>query len=161
MEAALWLRDAGASDLLPKRQQDAARKFSPYRYGHALWTYLAERFGDQVIPAVLTAKPSTSLPRRIRAATGVALDPLYADWRTEAQRRYASEPRSAAARPLLRDRSRGRLFLGPSLSPDGRTAIFFSEKDRLSLDLFVADTESGAITRKLATTAAAARFESL
>jgi hypothetical protein len=161
METALWLRDAVASDLLPKRQQDAARKFSPYRYGHALWTYLAERFGDQVIPAVLTAKPSTSLPRRIRAATGVELDRLYADWRAEAQRRYASEPRSAAARPLLRDRSRGRLFLGPSLSPDGRTAIFFSEKDRLSLDLFVADTESGAITRKLATTAAAARFESL
>ena len=29
--------------------------------------------------------------------------------------------------------------LGPSLSPDGKQAVFFSERDRLSLDLFLAD----------------------
>ena len=51
--------------------------------------------------------------------------------------------------------------LGPALSPNGRDAVFFSERDRLSLDLFLADTTTGAITRKLATTTATARFESL
>ena len=51
--------------------------------------------------------------------------------------------------------------LGPSLSPDGRRAVFFSERDRLSLDLFLADVKEGRVIRKLATTAASARFDSL
>ena len=51
--------------------------------------------------------------------------------------------------------------LGPALSPDGRQAVFFSERDRLSLDLFLADVATGRIVRKLATTAASARFDSL
>ena len=51
--------------------------------------------------------------------------------------------------------------LGPALSPDGRQAVFFSERDRLSLDLFLADVTTGRIVRKLATTTASARFDSL
>ena len=51
--------------------------------------------------------------------------------------------------------------LGPSLSPDGKRAVFFSERDRLSLDLFLADVKGGQVIRKLATTAASARFDSL
>ena len=51
--------------------------------------------------------------------------------------------------------------LGPSLSPDGTQAVFFSERDRLSLDLFLADVDSGRVIRKLATTAASAKFDSL
>ena len=51
--------------------------------------------------------------------------------------------------------------LGPSLSPDGAQAVFFSERDRLSLDLFLADVRTGRVVRKLATTAASARFDSL
>lgn len=163
-ETAMWLRDAVRSDLLPSRQQEAARTFSPYRYGHAFWAYLAGRFGDRVIGDVLKARGAGALPRRILQVTGIGLDELFADWRTAAYVRYGSHlgpVRSHDASPLLRDRRTGRLFLGPSLSPDGRRAIFFSEKDRLSLDLFLADTATGAVTRKLATTAAAARFESL
>ncbi len=51
--------------------------------------------------------------------------------------------------------------LGPSLSPDGTQAVFFSERDRLSLDLFLADVATGRVIRKLATTAASAKFDSL
>jgi hypothetical protein len=55
----------------------------------------------------------------------------------------------------------GRVQLGPALSPDGRQAVFFSERDRLSLDLFLADVRTRRIIRKLATTTASARFDSL
>ena len=55
-ETAMWLRDAVASDLLPRRQHEAARELSPYRYGHALWAYLAGRFGDQVLGDVLKGR---------------------------------------------------------------------------------------------------------
>ena len=55
----------------------------------------------------------------------------------------------------------GRMQMGPAISPDGRQAVFFSERDRLSLDLFLADLDSGRVLRKLATTAATAEFDSL
>jgi hypothetical protein len=161
-EASMWLRDAVRSDLLPERQQDAGRKFSPYRYGHAFWAYLAGRFGDQVIPDILKARTSSALHKRILSVTGVELDELFDDWRKTAHERYRAEDGTTErAVALLTGKQDGRLYLGPSLSPDGRQAVFFSEKDRLSLDLFLADTTAGTITRKLATTAATARFESL
>ena len=163
-EAAMWLKDAVRFDLVPKRQQEAARKFSPYRYGHAFWAYLAGRFGDRLMADVLKAGRSASLDRRFRKVTGVDLNELFLDWRSAAYKQYAVQKdggQDQDTSPLLRGQSTGRLYLGPALKPDGREAIFFSEKDRLSLDLFLADTTNGAITRKLATTAATARFESL
>ena len=160
-ETSMWLRDAVRSDLLPRREQDAARKFSPYRYGHAMWAYLSGRFGDRVMADVLKDARSGSLPRRLRNVTGVDLQQLFDDWRSAANQHYGSSAVPAAAAPMLHERQSGRLYLGPSLSPDGRLAIFFSERDRLSLDLFVADTTTGKIQQKLATTAASARFESL
>jgi Tol biopolymer transport system component len=57
--------------------------------------------------------------------------------------------------------SRTGMQLAPSLSPDGKRAVFFSERDRLSLDLFLVDIKGGQVIRKLATTAASARFDSL
>jgi hypothetical protein len=164
VETAMWLRDAVAHDLLPERQDEAARKFSPYRYGHAMWTYMAGRFGDRVIPDILKARQAGTLPRRIKAATGLELDEVFVDWRQAAHELYGSgeQPaRSPRPSPLLSGISAGRLYLGPSISPDGSRAVFFSEKDRLSLELFLADTETGAVLRKLATTAASVRFESL
>ena len=95
---------------------------------------------------------------------GVELEQLFADWRAAAYETYATQPAAGPdddPSPLLREAKAGRMQLGPSLSPDGRAAVFFSERDRLSLDLFLADTTTGAITRKLATTTATARFESL
>jgi hypothetical protein len=162
-ETAMWLRDASIHDLLPDRQSQAAARFSPYRYGHAMWAYLAGRFGDRVIPRILKAKTAGALGRRITSATGLELDALYADFRAAAKEHYAAyRGRVATVNPApLQSTPSVRLSLGPSLSPDGRKVVFFSERDRLSLDLFLADAQTGAIVRKLATTAASARFESL
>src|SRR3954467_8435999 len=55
----------------------------------------------------------------------------------------------------------GRLNLAASLSPDGRRMIYFSERDQLSVDLFVADAHTGTVIRKLITTAANPAFDSL
>jgi Tol biopolymer transport system component len=164
VQTAAWLRDAVTYDLLPAREQDAARKFSPYRYGHAFWAYLAGRFGDQVIPALLKTRDPLSPAKRIKAITGVELEELYSDWRKAAYEQYHTDEEQADdVEPDARTftASGVRFYLGPSISPDGRRAVFFSERDRVSLDLFLADTSSGTITRKLATTAASARFESL
>jgi hypothetical protein len=164
IETAMWLKDAVRSELLPTRPRETERRFSPYRYGSAVWAYLADRFGERVIGDILKAERSGGLERRIQKVTGVEFAELFSDWRAAAHQRYRADPVPSDDRPgspLLRGADTGRLHLGPSLSPDGREAIFFSEKDRLSLDLFLADATTGSITRKLATTTASARFESL
>jgi hypothetical protein len=142
-EAAIWLRDAVEFGLLPDRPRDAAKEFSPYRYGSAMWAYIAGRFGEGVIGDVLKARQAGTLERRIGAVTGVEFDRLYADWRAAASDAYRPGPRANREHepfPLLRGRQAGRLHLGPSLSPNGKEAVFFSERYRLSLDLFLACT---------------------
>lgn len=163
-EAGMWLRDAVTTERLPRRERDAARQLSPYQYGHALWSYLARRFGDQVIERALKPGKRRKLRDRMRHATGVELDALFADWRQAAIADHGpdSERRVETATPRWAARgSFGRLQLGPAVSPDGRQAVFFSERDRLSLDLFLGDLVTGRIIRKLATTTASARFDSL
>jgi Tol biopolymer transport system component len=158
VESGLWLRDAVRTDRLPRKQSDAARQLSPYQYGHAFWSYLGNRFGDQVVEKAL--KPDKKHRRfadRMRYATGVDLDALHVEWRRSAFREFGA-PRGTD-RPVVW--SRKGMQLGPSLSPDGKRAVFFSERDRLSLDLFLADVKSGGVIRKLATTVASARFDSL
>ena len=158
-ESSLWLRDAALSERLPEKEGAAARELSPYLYGHAFWAYLGELFGDDVVmKALKPGKKKYRMKDRMKVATGETLDTLYADWRAAVQREYG-DPRAGTTR--LKPWSRDSMQLGPSLSPDGTKAVFFSERDRLSLDLFLADVPSGRVIRKLATTAASAKFDSL
>jgi Tol biopolymer transport system component len=157
--SSLWLRDAVLSDQLPATQSQAARELSPYLYGHAFWSYLGDRFGDQIIEKAL--KPDKKHRRvgdRIRFATGSELDQLFNDWRLAAGQTYGARADGAER---LKPWTRQHMQLGPSLSPDGKQAVFFSERDRLSIDLFLADVATGNVIRKLATTAASAKFDSL
>ena len=158
-ESSLWLRDAVLSDHLPVKQGAAARELSPYLFGHAFWSYLGGRFGDDVVERALKpGKKQRRLRDRMRYATGEDLDALYDAWRLEAGRVYGKPPGGWDRVKAWTDQH---MQLGPSLSPDGTQAVFFSERDRLSLDLFLADVSTGRVIRKLATTAASARFDSL
>jgi Tol biopolymer transport system component len=159
VDSSLWLRDAVLGDHLPKKHSDAAREFSPYLYGHAFWAYLGQRFGDDAVEKALKpGRKQRRLKDRILFATGVDLDTLYADWRTAMSREYGTRTNGAER---LKRWTGEHMQLGPSLSPDGTKAVFFSERDRLSLDLFLVDVASGQLIRKLATTAASAKFDSL
>ena len=51
--------------------------------------------------------------------------------------------------------------VSPSISPDGRHIVFFSSRDLFSIDLFLAETATGRIVRKLVDTALSQHFTSL
>ncbi|MGD8494982.1 MAG: BamA/TamA family outer membrane protein [Gemmatimonadales bacterium] len=66
------------------------------------------------------------------------------------------------ARELISERTTGgRINVSPSLSPDGSRVAFLSEKTRFSIEMFIADAETGEIRRKLTKTATDPHFESL
>lgn len=160
-QTAMWMRDAVASAALPSIQQLSSTRYFPYRWGAALWSYLAGRYGDDLPAKTLRAK--RDVKRRLEQITGLTLAQLTDDWHASMREKYRTVQTGAELpRPLISRRSGGgRLNLAASLSPDGRRIVFLSERDQFSIDLFLADARTGRISRKLLTTATNAEFESL
>jgi dipeptidyl aminopeptidase/acylaminoacyl peptidase len=159
---AMWLRDASAHRRLPTVEQLNQPRYSPYRYGQAFWTYFAGRYGDKVLARVLRSKVRDAV-RRLEEVSGVGRDQLTTDWHesvsADNQDRDARVISPTRLATFARDGAR--LHVAPSLSPDGRYLMFMSERDRLSLDLFLANGETGALIRKMVSTATDPHFDSL
>jgi Tol biopolymer transport system component len=157
-ESSLWLRDSVLSQRLPE-ELGGTREVSPYLFGHAFWSYLGGRFGDDIVEKALKpGRKQRRLKDRMRHATGEDLDALYREWREAVHREYAGAAEGRDRYPVW---SRDHMEIGPAVAPDGERVVFFSERDRVSLDLFLADVTTGKVIRKLATTAATAEFDSL
>ncbi len=158
-DSSMWVRDAVLSERLPKEMSGASRDLSPYMFGHAFWSYLGGRFGDEIVEKALKpGKKQRRLKDRIRYAMGEDLEVLYRDWRAAMHRDHGDAGEGRERYPVW---SRDSMEIGPAVAPGGDRAVFFSERDRLSLDLFLADLRTGKVIRKLATTAASAKFDSL
>src|SRR6267378_2198013 len=52
----MWLRDAAIHHRLPTLEQLDDPRYFPYRYGHALWSWLATKYGDAIIGQVLRSR---------------------------------------------------------------------------------------------------------
>jgi hypothetical protein len=163
---AMWMRDAGRGEKLPAIADLSSPRLFPYRYGAALWSYLAGRFGEDLLGKTL--RTGRGAVKRLEQATGVDAAQLSADWHASLRRPSRTEGHEDGtaerfeSRPLIsRERHGGRLNLGASLSPDGRRIVFLSERDQFSIDVFLADASTGEVARKLVTTATNAEYESL
>jgi len=167
-QTAMWLRDAVESDRLPTIKDLDNPRFFPYRYGHAFWAYVAGRWGDDMVLAVFDAAMRTGDPHgAIKAVLGVDPADFAAEWHAAIRKAYAgfleaSLPPSAFGRAIVdKDRGGGTLNIAPALSPDGRRVVYMSERDLFSVDLYLADVETGKVRRKLSSTATDPHFDSL
>ena len=153
----MWVRDAARHNRLPTLEQLNDPKYFPYRFGHALWSYLAGEYGDRLFGDVLRSRARGGI-KRLEQVTGRTAMEITRAW-------HDSIPAASSARPevdgLVIAGRQGRMQLGPALSPDGRRVMFLSERDRLSVDLFLADTEKDKGARKIVSTAADSHFDSL
>src|SRR6185503_16827260 len=129
---AMWLRDAARRERLPTiRQLDDPRWF-PYRYGQALWAYIAGRYGEESVGRILRAAGrSRNAEDAIRSVLGMSPDTLSAAWHrsirawAEPIRRTAMNADSlATAIVSSSQRSPGALNIAPALSPDGKKLVF-------------------------------------
>jgi Tol biopolymer transport system component len=142
---AMWMRDA-----IRKKLPDFGKlndpRFFPYRYGSRL-----------------TGSASVALGRVLR----IHPDTLIAGWHRAMKEAYeplidkTQEP-DAFGRPLLAERTGAGFYnLAPALSPNSQSMVFLSEKDLFSIEMFLADVESGIIERKILKTALDPHFEGL
>ncbi|HZJ33129.1 MAG TPA: basic secretory protein-like protein [Vicinamibacterales bacterium] len=165
---AMWVRDASSREKMPSIKKLSDPDFFPYRYGHAFWAYVAGRWGDSAVGDMLRATgPSGDIKAALTEVLGTDEETLTKDWHAETQKTYASLFESTRkpetfARTLENEKtSGGNLNLAPALSPDGKRMVFLSERSRLSIDMYLADVESGKVIRQLTKTAADPHFDSL
>ena len=167
-QTAMWMRDAALREQLPRIQDLERPEYFPYRWGHAFWAFVGATFGDRAVASLMrsAANPRFDLEGLARQL-GTDADQLNADWHAAIN---ASVQLALADRPALASEMRrvvsessgaGRFNVGPRISPDGRWIAFFSERDRFSIDLYLADAETGEIERKLVGSATDPHFDSL
>jgi Tol biopolymer transport system component len=164
---AMWLRDASLHDKLPAIKDLDNPKYFPYRWGQAFWAYVGGRFGDEVIPRMLALGGlSGDVDVVIERVLGVTSKQLSTDWQASIKSTYSNLPGTTPATETGRaviasSGGPNELNVGPAVSPDGRRVAFLSERNLLSIDLYVADAQSGRVLHKLTSTATDPHYSSL
>ena len=167
-ETAMWLRDAALEGHLPTLEELTLDPYIfPYRYGHAIWAYIGEKWGDEVVGEILQASASSGIEAAIRRALGRSLEDLSNDWRDAVQTTFLPQlgdhyrARRVAQPTLTRRRTHGRVFLAPALTPDGSEIAFFGDQGGYFVDLWLANVETGRVKERLAKGTLNKNYESL
>ncbi len=169
----LVLRDAALNGKLPtvKQMTDQPQRYFPYRFGHAFWTYIGKRFGDEVIGQIMHAVPSVGVERAFKRELGVSLEDLGEEWKEAMQTQHlpqvgARERVRSFAQPLLsKKKSGGEIFLAPALSSDGKYVAFLSNgsfaRGEVFIDLWLGDGQTGKRIKRLVKSMTNPDFEEL
>ena len=164
---AMKLRDAASRDQLPTILDLRKPKYFPYQWGHAVFAYIAGQYGEQSIPRLFrSAALSGDVADAIQSTLHLTAQDLSTDWHAAIRELYA--PPLAAAVPLpdrarleMRARFGSELNIAPALSPDGQRIAFLSTRGLFSTDLYIADAQTGRVTRRLTSTATNPHFSSI
>lgn len=158
-----WMRDAALNGRLPTVRQMTERpdQHFPYRFGHAFWTHVAARYGDEAVGQILAAVPGAGVDRAFRRELGVDPEEVAEEWRETMQTVHLArvpglERPRAIAEPLLSERRSegGEVFVAPALSSDGRYVAFLANgrfsRGEVFIDLWLGDGRTGRRIARLA-----------
>ncbi|HEX8376397.1 MAG TPA: tolB protein precursor [Pedobacter sp.] len=151
---AMWMRDAYLNKDIPTlRQLTTTNRYFPYRYGQAFWTYIGSTYGDTVIVPLFKATAKYGYEMAIRRTFGYDERTLSNLWRTSIENAYKPLLKDTAQVPIgksvINNKTAGEMNVAPAISPNGKYIAFLSEKELLSIDLFLADAQTGQVIRKL------------
>ncbi|MEJ2337536.1 MAG: BamA/TamA family outer membrane protein [Gemmatimonadales bacterium] len=166
---AMWLRDGVECDCLPTITQLNDPRFFPYRYGQALWSYVAGTYGDEIVGRILKVAGRTgSAIGAFQAVLGMTVDSLSANWHEATFEAYEpiveqTDPPEVYGTLIIggEDGPGGRQNVAPSISPDGQEILYLSEAGLFSIDLFLADANTGETIDKVTNAAVDPHFEAL
>ena len=180
----MWMRDAVRRGNLPKFNDLANPRYFPYRWGQAFWAYLGGTYGDDIVGVMLRAAGrSGNALMALEQMTHRPADSIVADWhralRASAQpiaaltgvelpadrtkaRQARDVPLLTAGARLLVNPGKEQLYnLAPALSPDGTRMVYLSDAGLFSIDVYLADAQTGKTIRKLVSSTRDPHLESL
>lgn len=164
----MWMRDAvRRKDLPALKKLDNSYKYFPYRWGQAVWAYITGRWGDEVIGKMMkSVGRSGDYEVILESVLGVKVKTLSDDWHKAMQAAYdplgdKTQAPDKFGKPLFKGTESNPYNIAPSISPDGKSIVFLSSRDLFSVDLYLADADSGKVRRKIVSTAVDPHFESI
>ena len=164
----MWMRDMIRKKKIPtiKDLRDPYRYF-PYRYGQAVWAYIGGRWGDLAVAKLLKdVVRGMEYDKAMERSLGLNLDKLSKEWHESLKKDYtpiltSTQGPAALGRLLVKGTEEEGLNVAPALSPDGKKFVFLSSRDLFSVEMYLSDTKSGKVTRKLTKTAVNPHFQSI
>lgn len=162
---AMIIRDAIKQDDFPTLEQMTRDySYNPYRYGHSFVAFLGRTWGDDIIAPLYRETAKFGYERAIERIIGLNASTVSDLWKSSNIAHFQpyvddSLKHVPVGEKLLSEDNAGNMNISPSLSPDGKNIAFFSERDLFSLDLFLADAETGKIARKLSSTTRSADID--
>ena len=164
---AMWLRDAALRGELPTIDQlTRDSRYFPYRYGQALWAYIAGRWGDRAVTELYRFATRAGWDASLQRVLGLNSEQLSQQWITNIRSTYLpviegrQRPQDAGQRVLYDDEI-GAFNLSPVVSPDGRYVAYYTREGLFSIDLFVADARTGEVVKKLTSPNRTPHFDAL
>jgi len=167
VHTAMWMRDALREKEFPTIKKLYDPRYFPYRYGHSLWSYITGRWGDGAVARIMkTVGKTGDYEDAFEKILKISIKSLSEDWQKAMNDVYnplldKTNVTDESSRALIKGTEENRLNVSPALSPDGKKIIFLSSKDLFSIDMFLADAETGKIKSKIVKTAVDPHFESL
>jgi hypothetical protein len=168
---AMWMRGGvqdSVKDSLPSYRQLDDPRYFPYRYGQALLAYVGGVWGDERIGDLLRqAGRMRSIDQAIRGVLNLTPEQLVARWHQAIHAAYdplqdSTEAPSAYGPRLIGVRKEaGQYNVSPSVSPDGKQMMFFSDRGLFSIDLYLTDAQTGKVERQITRTALDPHLQSL
>lgn len=151
---AMWMRDAYLNKNIPTiRDLTETNKYFPYRYGEAFWSFVGSTYGDTVIVPFFKNTARFGLQYGIKRTFGYDDKTLSNLWKNAIEASYKPLLKDTLQKPagkrLIDNKNSGELNVAPAISPDGKYLGFLSEKGLFTVDLYLADAQSGKILRKL------------
>lgn len=152
------LRDAVNREEFPSlRDMTRDYSYNPYRYGHAFVAFVGRTWGDDVIAPLFRETAKFGYERAIERVIGLNANTVSDLWKSSTISHFKEFLTDTlmlhpVGESLVDETNGGHMNISPSMSPDGKHIAFFSEKDLFSLDLYLANAQTGQIIRKLSST---------
>ena len=153
---AMWLRDHILRDDKPTLKEITRDpKYFAYRFGQGFISYLGGTYGDEAVQDLFRTALRVGWEPAIGQVFAMPEDSIAMEWWEAVEAEYRplmagkTDPYETGDVLLCVECGGGRTNVAPSLSPDGRYIVFQSEKDLFSMDLFLADVETGEVLRPL------------
>lgn len=151
---AMWMRDAYLNKNIPTiRDLTETNKYFPYRYGEAFWSFIGSTYGDTVIVPFFKNTARFGLEYGIRRTFGYDDKTLSNLWKNSIETTYKPFLKDTTQKPIgkliIDNKNSGELNVAPAISPDSKYLAFLSEKDLFTIDLYLADAQTGRVIRRL------------
>jgi Tol biopolymer transport system component len=153
---ALFMRDALIHRRFPTLETlTVDYRYSPYKFGHAFWAWVASRYGEQYVNRLFRATAKVGADYAIKTVLGLSADSLSLLWKRDLRHQLLTHETDSVftivGKPLITPTNGERYNIAPSISPDGKYIIFLSERDLYGLDLFLAEVATGKVISKIFT----------